>query len=89
MTNRKTRRTRRPAVDVYRARWAPQLAAINARLASGEMIEVTNAFGTTLLRSVSWSEVTGCMYHTGIGFNARSFCADLGWVERLAAGAAK
>lgn len=84
---RTRRNSRKPATD-YRAVWAPKLAAIGARLAAGEVIMVTNAFGTAQLVSVSWSEVTGCMYHTGRGFSARSFVADLGWVERLAAGAA-
>ena len=61
MTKRNTKRpARRPATD-YRALWAPKLAAIRERLAAGEVIEVTNAFGTYRLESVSWSEVTGCM----------------------------
>jgi hypothetical protein len=84
----KTKRTRRPAAPDYRARWAPYLDAIRARLAAGEVITVTNAFGAARLESVSWSEVTGCTYHTGRGFSARSFVADLGWVERVAAGGA-
>lgn len=73
----------------YRARWAPLLAAINARIAAGDVLEVTNAFGTYRVESVSWSAVTGCMYHVGRSLNARSFVADLGWVERVAAGGAK
>lgn len=84
----KTNSKRKVQIPDYRAKWAPSLASINARIAAGEVIMVTNAFGSFRLRAVTWSDVTGCMYHTGRDFSAASFCADLSWIERIAAGGA-
>ena len=79
---RSSKRTRTPRTD-YRASWAPVIAAANARLAREELT-TTNAFGTYKVERFVWCEQMGVSYQVGTGFNQRTFCADLNWVEAFA-----
>lgn len=63
----------------YAAAWAPVLSDINAQIRSGKQIFRDTAFGRLQVTGVSWSEVTGCMFHA----KGQSFCADLGWLESV------
>ncbi len=78
-------RTKRSKQRVdYRASWTPVIEAANAKIAAGAIITRDTAFGTLTVRSFSFSEVTGPMFHTGSGLNAASYVADLAWLEQVA-----